>query len=50
MEPPAKRKCMLPGYLLSLQDKDGRKHYTEMLMTIAGVDLMKFQGMSGKTM
>ena len=38
MEPPAKRKCMLPGYFLSLQDKDGRKRYMEKLMAIGGVD------------
>ena len=29
---------MLPGYFLSLQDKDGRKRYMEKLMAIGGVD------------
>ena len=29
---------MLPGYFLSLQDKNGRKRYMEKLMAIGGVD------------
>ena len=38
MQLPAMRKCLLPGYFQSLQDKDGRKRYMERLVAIGGVD------------